>query len=253
MTKKTTETAVAVTDPERFAVCSPQGAEDLATMLEGGVGVFDLTRLKVPSSGAVAFEIDALEGVKYETELECVIVLVQGGQRAWWKNPLGAGGGGTPPDCSSKGGGVGMGDPEGSGDGGSMTHQCASCHWNQWGTATRPDGTQGKGKSCKEFAFIFLYREGDGIPMVLSVPPSSLGLMRRYSTKLLSASKPIHTVVTKVSLSKTANTDGVDYSEIVFAYGGDLSDDGAASAKSAQKVLKQYLASNAVAMDIPLD
>jgi len=250
MTKKTT--AVATTDSTRFAVCDPTAQDDLASLLAGGVGVFDLTRLKVPASGATAFEIDKLEGMVYEQEIECVIVLVQGGQRAWWRDAYGAGGGGTPPDCSSSGSGMGMGNPMGEADDGAdpVATQCASCHWNQWKTAIRPDGTKGRGKACKEWAMVFFYMEGSGIPMMLSVPPSSLGVMRSYSTKLLGARKPVYSVVTKLALTATKNADGTAYSEITFSYGGDLSPEGSEAAKGAQVLLKDYIAKHAITPDL---
>jgi len=236
MTKKPESTAVVVTDPERFAVCNPAAQGDLASLLESGVGAFDLTRLKVPSSGAVAFEIDTLEGVVYEKEIECVIVLVRGGQRAWWRSVYGAGGGGTPPDCSSQGGGFGLGNPtvEADPEADPVTTQCAGCHWNQWKTATKADGSKGPGKSCKEWAMVFLYIEGGGIPMMLSVPPSSLKPMRKYSIKLLGAKKPIYSVLTKLTLTATKNGDGTDYSELTFNYGRDLDPDGAQAARGAK-------------------
>jgi len=253
MTKKTeTETALTTIDPSRFAVCEPAAQEDLSSLLAEGVGVFDLQRLKVPASGAVAWEIDTLEGVKYEQVLECVVVHIQGGQRAWWRDVYGAGGGGTPPDCSSSGGGFGMGNPTGEHDEDAdpVKTQCAACHWNQWKTAVRPDGSKGRGKACKEWAMVFLYIEGGGIPMMLSVPPSSLTVMRQYSTKLRGARKPVYSVMTKLSLSKVSNADGTDYSEVSFNFAGDLSPEGAESAKAAGKMLSEYLAAHTIAPDL---
>jgi len=245
--------ALTTIDSSRFAVCDPAAAGDLAALLAGGVGVFDLTRLKVPASGATAWEIDRLDGVTYEKELECVIVLVQGGQRAWWRNAYGAGGGGTPPDCSSTGGGIGVGNTsveDVDEDTEPVTQQCATCHWNQWKTATRPDGSKGRGKACKEWAMVFLYIEGGGIPMMLSVPPSSLGTMRQYSIKLMGAGKKVSSVLTKISLAATKNGDGTDYSEVEFAYAGDLSPEGAAAADASSELLKEYLATHTIQPDL---
>ncbi len=242
--------AVAVFDPTQYAVTVPSGRADLETLLQGGVGVFDMTRMKVPGSGGSSWEIETLHGLESLRDIEVVIMLVQGNQKAWWREPYGSGGGNTPPNCSSVNARTGTDNPsrEEPDDGKDVqgVHNCITCPWNAWKSAKRPDGTQGRGKDCKDFAMIFLYRPGSRTPTMLTVSPTSLKPMRRYSIALMDAGKDVTGVVTRLSLNPTQNSDGVKYSEIEFEFAGDLPDDAAAEVKQAEAIMADYLATHTV-------
>jgi hypothetical protein len=251
MASKKKDDALAVVDPDRYAITKPQGVGDLATLLQGGVGVFDMTRMKVPGSGGTQWEIDGLRGTEYFPDVEGVVILVQGNQRAWWRSPYGSGGGNTPPDCSSTTGRQGKGninlavhDDERDDEQG--VHDCMPCPWNAWKTAKKPDGSPGRGKACKEFAMVFLYRPGSRTPTMLTVPPTSLKSMRKYSIALLDAGLDVCSVVTRVRLEKEKNADGTEFSKCVFEYVGDLPEDAAAEAKKAEAILADYLATHTI-------
>lgn len=248
------EDAVAVIDPTKYAVTLPQGREDLTMLLGGGVGVFDMTRMKVPGSGGRSWEIETLKGVEAFPTVEGVIMLVQGNQKSWWRDPYGSGGGNTPPNCSSVNGRLGRGNP-------SMKpptedeedvqgeHNCIACPWNQWKSAKDSAGKQANGKACKDFAMIFLYREGSRTPTMLTVSPTSLKGMRRYSVVLMDAGKRVSGVVTRLGLNPTQNATGTQYSEITFEYVGDLPDDAAAEVEETSAIMADFLATNTITLD----
>lgn len=70
----------------------------------------------------------------------------------------------TPPDCTSWDGVTGQGTPGGA---------CMTCPMNQFGTAREG---KGKGKACREKHLIFLLRDKDMLPCVIS--PPTIGLRR---------------------------------------------------------------------------
>ena len=69
---------------------------------------------------------------------------------------------------------TGEGDPGGA---------CAKCRYNQFGS-----GESG-GKACKNRRRIYILREGEVFPVLLSLPTGSLKEFTRYIQRLLSRGK----------------------------------------------------------------
>ena len=207
----------------------PEMAETLAdALVQSGVSQFDLPRLKVPSGGGLAWEVETLEGVDVKKELEVIIGVVKTGQRAWWQIPVGQGDP-QPPSCKSSDGRTGFGvntlDP----DAVAEEHDCATCPWAQWGSSRK--GAESKAKDCSEKAFILCFSKESALPMLLSVPATSLKALKAYQLKLIGACRPAHSVVTKLSLRKENNGSN-DYSVIEFNYAASLDEEGASSMRS---------------------
>ena len=110
-------------------------------------------------------------------------------------------GGNEPPDCGSFDGVTGEGDPGGA---------CVKCRYNQFGS-----GESG-GKACKNRRRIYILREGEVFPVLLSLPTGSLKEFTRYIQRLLSRGKKSLAVVTRFSLKKAVNTGGIAYSQAQF-------------------------------------
>jgi hypothetical protein len=160
----------------------------------------DLARIKVPSGGGLFWTVTDADGQEQPVKtLDGIIVHITR-RRAYWQ---GSEPSGDPPDCSSSDCLVGVGNPGG---------QCASCPLNQFGTSHKPDGSQGRGKACKETKLIFLLREGLLLPDVVSVPPASLKGLRQWQLKL---GAPYWSILTRLGLEKTSNKDGTEYARIV--------------------------------------
>lgn len=153
---------------------------------------FDLPQARVPSGGGKYFALTAGEPT---ASIEGVIALAVR-RRAYWAE--GDSPDGSPPDCASRDMQRGVGDPGGN---------CSECPFAEWGT-----GREGRGKACKERLLLFVIRRDDLIPLVVSVPPTGLGAIRRYRLGLKGSYW--HTV-TRLTLRETANDEGTKYSEIV--------------------------------------
>ena len=88
---------------------------------------------------------------------------------------------------------------------------CADCEYNKFGS-----GKNGA-KACKQKRRIYLLREGEALPTILSLPTGSLGEFSKYVMRLLSKGKKTNAVVTKFTLKKAQNSGGINYSQAVFA------------------------------------
>jgi hypothetical protein len=106
---------------------------------------------------------------------------------------------------------------------------CAACPMNQFGSAIN-----GHGKACKEVRLFFLLRKGEVLPDVVQIPPGSLKNVRKYLTSL---PVPFWSVVTKLTLEKKTNVDGITYSQIKATMGGMLDE---ASRATIQALMERF-------------
>ena len=125
-----------------------------------GINAFNLTRIKVPSSGSTTWMIPGIGGEGEAKEVRGIIVAYRE-PRARWKDVFGASGGGVPPDCSSEDGLTGVGDPGGN---------CATCEFAQFGSAVGPNGQPSRGQACKQMRTLFLLNQEGILPYVVSIP-----------------------------------------------------------------------------------
>ena len=157
-------------------------------------------RIKIPSGGAIMFELPS-EGDDPESVKEFSgVILFHHTLNAYYKTKYT--GGSNPPDCGSFDGITGEGEPGGS---------CKSCPHNQFGS-----GENGS-KACKNKRRIYILREGEVFPMLLSLPTGSLKPFTKYLKAQLSKGCKTNSVVTRFSLKKVTNNTGIAYSQANFA------------------------------------
>ena len=95
---------------------------------------------------------------------------------------------------------------------------CAECEFNKFGS--RKNGA----KACKQKRKIFLLREGEALPIILSLPTGSLGELSKYIVRVRAKYAGTYCVVTKFTLKKAQNSGGINYSQAVFAVDRVLTD-----------------------------
>lgn len=83
----------------------------------------------------------------------------------------------------------------------------AAIPWNQWGS-----GKNGIGKRCKEQRLLFVLRQQDAWPMVVTAQPGSLKTIRPFIKRL---TVPHWRAVVSLSLQKVKSKGGIDYAQIV--------------------------------------
>lgn len=210
-------TQLAVYNRNQFAITNAESSNDAIEALRENLGgerlsEYDLDQVKVPSGGGTAWEVPGISGTEATKEIVGVIVHM-GKRRAYWSDPDPSG---ESPDCSSQDGITGRGDPGGA---------CESCPMNEWGSSSK-DGS--KGKACNERLMLFVVRKDDPLPIVISCPPSSLGALKKFRTRLR---VPYWKAITSLTLVRKTNDGGQPYSQIVPTLTGVLDDDAAAAVK----------------------
>ena len=191
-------------DPGDYAVMRIDAqtlAEALADNLGGArLNVFELDRVTVPAGKSTTWMVPTLDGTEDSRTIDGVIIYWRDG-RSFWRVPFDESGGGSPPDCFSLNGINGIGDPGGA---------CISCPFGQFGGA------------CRETRQLFVMRPTDLLPIVVSVPRSSLKSLRRYFLALASKNLPHHGVVTRLTLVTAQSSSGIPYPQIAPQKIGDL-------------------------------
>ena len=165
--------------------------------------------IKVPAGGGLAFEVPGDDPNSPDLQKEFnAVILYHHPMLAYYKEKYT--GGSQAPDCGSFDGVMGIGEPGG---------RCAECPLNLFGS-----GENG-GKACKTKRRVYLLREGEAIPTLLTLPTGSLGDFSKYIMRVISKGKKSNQVVTKFSLAKAQNSGGISYSKVVVTTAYNLTPD----------------------------
>lgn len=193
-----------------------------------GLGTLPYDRVKIPSGGGLAFEIPGEDEDNPESSTELVgVILFHHAVNGYWKEKFA--GGNEKPDCSSFDGKTGTDAETGE------IKSCADCPFNQFGS-----DEDGRGKACKNVHRIYMLREDNPVPLILSLPPTSLKYMRDYIGKrILLKGMRCYEAVTKITLKKEKSAGGIAYSRAVFSFVGKLDSEKAAAAKAMADTIKQ--------------
>ncbi|MDL2317707.1 hypothetical protein LJC74_01250 [Eubacteriales bacterium OttesenSCG-928-A19] len=184
---------------------------DFAAMMAEELDGLDtgFERIKIPSAGSTVFEVPGEDPAEPDTAKEfSAVILYHHPLYAYYQSAYT--GGNNPPDCGSYDGITGEGDPGGS---------CGKCPYNEFGSA------ENGGKACKNRRRIYLLREGEIFPLLLSLPTGSLKEFSRYVKRQLGQGRRTNQVVTKFSLRKATNAGGIAYSQAQFSVDRLLTED----------------------------
>lgn len=184
---------------QRFLTLRDAGMEAIVENLGGEqLQALDLPRLRIPAGGVTQWEVDTLEGPESVKTINGVIVYFTP-MRAYWSTRF-EDGAGAPPDCSSRDGYNGVGNPGG---------PCQRCRFNAYQTAQNG----GKGKACREMRAVFLLPDGAMLPQLVMLPPMSIKPFKAYMMRLASQGQPYWTVETDFGLVQDKNSGGIKYSK----------------------------------------
>lgn len=200
MAKKTTEIrTVATIEPAGYLMLREfDFNEAVASEMEGLNAVFD--RIKMPSGDTTVFQIPSEDPDEPELVKDfSAVILYHHPIRAYFKEKYT--GAITPPDCGSLNAVEGFGNPGG---------MCESCIYNAFGTG------ENNSKACKERRRLYLLREGELFPIMLSLPTGSLKEFSRYVMRCLSKGHKTNSIVTRISLARAVNKGGIAYAKAMF-------------------------------------
>lgn len=182
-----------------FQVPTILNEQDFQEELDGLTLSF--TNVKIPSGGGLYFEVPGDDEEPDAVKVLEGVIVHHHPVNAFWSEAYT--GGNEPPDCFSMDGKQGQGDPG---------KQCQYCEYNEWGS-----GKDGTGKACQNRRRLYLLREGEIFPLLLSLPPTSIGNFGSYlSRAILQKGLRSYGVVSEVKLKKATNKGGIEYSQAHF-------------------------------------
>lgn len=211
---------VATTSNNNFDLVTISGAlaEAIAEEMDG-LGTIPFDKVKIPSGGGIAFELPGEDEDNPDTAQELIgVILDHHPVNAYWREKFN--GGNEQPDCSSFDGKQGVVRETGE------IKDCASCPYNQF-------GSDNKGKACKNVHRCYILREGNPVPLILALPPTSLKYMRDYiAKKVLLRGMRSWEAITKITLKKEKSADNITYSRAAFTFVSKLTEQQATEAKA---------------------
>lgn len=189
----------------------------------------EFERIKIPAGGGVMFESPSGNPDEPDMIKEfSAVILYHHPMYVFYSSKFN--GSNNPPDCLSIDGITGVGTPGG---------KCMNCPNNKFGI-----GENGS-KACKNKHQMYLLREGEIFPVILSLPTSSNREFSRYIKRLLSRGKKSDSVVTKFSLKKAVNKTGISYSQVQFSVARELEKTEIELIKNYSEQVKSYAQSKA--------
>ncbi len=192
----------------------------------------DFPRVKIPSGGAVSFEVpgDDPESPDSVKAIEGII-LYNHGASAYW--PEGAEyDDNVPPLCSSVDGKTGIGDPGGA---------CAVCELNRYGTGVDAKGNPTKGKACKNMRHLYILRSGEYLPILLSLPPTSLRPFNDFmNMAFITRRRPTWSAIVQISLKRVENGSS-PYSVASFRKVGNITGEQLAQVKQYAESFREQI------------
>ena len=195
----------ALTAVQSFAL-APISSEvtDLIKEELDGLGQIPFDTVKIPSGGGLAFELSGDDPDNPETVQSLTgVILHHHAVNSYWPGEFD--GSNNVPDCSSADGKQGLDIKTGE------VRDCSTCPFNQYG------------KACKNGHRIYLLRSGEVLPVLISLPPTSLRAFKDYVAKrLVVKGKRTSSVLTTIKLKREKSADGITYSSCVFTKAGDL-------------------------------
>ncbi len=208
------ENAVAVAEAPTFDLPVLVSPEEAAMVVQENLQGLDGVRfdkIKIPSGGGISFEVPDENGEATPVKKLEGVILHKKPFRAWYiksfdeKTDEDTG----VPDCWSEdmvhgSGCEAAGIPVG--------QKCADCPKGQWGS----DRRGGKGKDCPKKMRLHTLMEGSVFPVVLDLPPTSLGNFTDYIKRLANKLNPFYGVVTSIGLEKEKSGSGIEYSKATF-------------------------------------
>lgn len=223
-------------ESKALAIPEESKIEEIRQALQGEqIAMGDLDQIKIPAGGGQTWEVPSTEGDYSVRNLEGVIILTTT-SRAYWATDFESGGGGRSPDCSSPDGIYGQGnrgiEPN---EGATTIHACADCPLAFWGSGA------GGGIACRENKQVFLLIEGRAFPIILRLPPTSIGVLRKYNVALASEGRVPWGVVSRFALQKVQSKSGINYSRVQIEKVRDLEKGEADSANSYVEAMEQMI------------
>ncbi len=188
-----------------------------------------LDRIGTPGASGTTFGVPGLNpGETDEVKEFSAVILYHHPMSFYFTEPYN--GQRTEPTCSTYDGITGTGTPGG---------LCRNCPLNQF-----KSGLNG-GKACRNKRRVFLLREGELLPVLLSIPTGSLKAFSDYVKRLVARGIKPSTVVTKFSIEKVQG-NGPVFAQLKFTVDRNLTAEEQESVAAMTAQVREYAASAAI-------
>lgn len=199
-TKKNTNTEIAVVENSGYLTETVNLAELFSEELDGLRPSFE--KIKIPAGGGLAYEVPGDDPNSPDSAKEfSAVILYHHPINSYYRDKFT--GSNNPPDCSSLDGKLGVVAETGE------CRDCKSCPYAKFGS-----GENG-GMACKQKRRMYILREGEMLPIIMTLPTGSLGEFTKYVTRLVTKGMKANHVVTRFSLKRAQNSTGINYSQVV--------------------------------------
>lgn len=196
------KTDIATLEPSGFLSETVNLSELFSEELDGLRPSFE--KIKIPAGGGLAYEVPGDDPNSPDSAKEfSAVILYHHPINSYYKEKFT--GGSNPPDCSSLDGKMGIVAETGE------CRDCKTCPYAKFGS-----GENG-GMACKQKRRMYLLREGEMLPILMTLPTGSLGEFTKYVTRLVTKGMKANHVVTKFTLKRAQNSTGISYSQVICA------------------------------------
>lgn len=234
MSKETPKTQLALIDNEHEIIPSPEALQDaVAGLAELGdrLRISDLGNVSIAGGGAGTFKVREPGQDEAEGGVKTVegVVIAHHPVNIRWAHPFSERADDERPACRSTDGVTGINAETGE------AIACETCPYNQF-------GADGQRKECANKRQLYILRQGELFPVLMSLPPSALRAWRDYTVScLIKSGVPVHRVVTRLTLKNQKNAQKIEYSVPVFTAAGRLSPQSAEYLRAFGESLAQRL------------
>lgn len=161
-------------------------------------------KIRIPAGGGLSYEVPGDDPSSPDMVKEfSAVILYHHPINSYYKEKFT--GGSNPPDCSSMDGKIGV--VGGTGE----CRDCKTCPLAKFGS-----GENG-GMACKQKRRMYLLREGELLPVIMTLPTGSLSEFTKFVTRLVAKGKHANGIVTKFTLKRAQNSTGINYSQVICA------------------------------------
>jgi hypothetical protein len=184
----------------------------------------DLQPVKLKINKDIQKFVDPFDNVMEEIE---GVIAYKHKARGYWPP-----GGGKVPECSSMDGRTGIVTDTGE------ERQCAGCPYNQWGSAETDSGEQSAGKACKEMRRLYFDLEEYQLPLMLTLPPTSIRNFDNYISARVTKNIPDLMKKTIITLNEE-ESNGYTYAVAKFGIGDKVSPKRVFELRDQRKMIKK--------------
>jgi hypothetical protein len=191
-----------------------------ANVVSGELSELVLPRIKISGGAKPRWIVPSLEEDEQMLDELTGVVVYARDTRVYYREEMAEGSTSQPPNCMSLDCITGSGDPGGS---------CKQCPLSKYGSAAK-----GKGQACKLVRQLFFIFGDQALPVIVSLPPTSIKPCRLFFLKLATRGMPYYRALITIGIESAQNAAGYRFGRATFRFVRQL------QAKEASRAMEYY-------------